>query len=169
MVWSRVWAEGDGASTRWDDQDNVKAAHFTRVRLTTSASGTSIPVDSEKQRRGRVPLFSLLPHARVQLISSEAHTTHSQAITSTTSMSGLGRGPGGQGGMSLVVRGANPTTGTPESATGSATTSMPIRRRGYGVAGVAIRVYTNHFVMGSPIDVIYHYDGTLSLDLSSTN
>lgn len=54
------------------------------------------------------------------------------------------------------------------SATSSMASSMPaehiqtigVRRKGFGTAGTAVKVYTNHFAAEIPREIIYHYDGT---------
>lgn len=41
--------------------------------------------------------------------------------------------------------------------------TVGVRRRGLGTAGTAVKVYTNHFAVDIPGEIIYHYDGTSEL------
>lgn len=45
--------------------------------------------------------------------------------------------------------------------------AVGVRRRGYGTSGAAIQVHTNHFAVGTPTAVLYHYDGMLLFTLTS--
>ena len=37
--------------------------------------------------------------------------------------------------------------------------TVGVRRKAPGTAGVAVKVYTNHFAVDIPDEIIYHYDG----------
>jgi hypothetical protein len=77
---------------------------------------------------------------------------------------GGGRG-GGRGGA--VVRGAGPAITAGPAARGRGGGLLPaahvqtvaVRRKAFGTLGQAIEVWTNHFAVDIPQEIIHHYDG----------
>lgn len=76
---------------------------------------------------------------------------------------GRGRGRGGRGGVSLIGRGGSPATvaavGSTANVPAEHIQTVGVRRKAHGTAGRAVKVYTNHFGVDIPGEIIYHYDG----------
>ena len=65
--------------------------------------------------------------------------------------------------MALGGRGGSPAISASSSVAGIPAEhiqTVGVRRKGVGAAGTAVQVYTNHFGVDIPGEIIYHYDGT---------